>query len=345
MATGNSSISSNATFFACPDGLSPGAGAARREVRLNGARIKTVDMHAHCAFPEIAAILGEELMSEFGVSMHDRLHHMDTHGIDVAALSVNAFWYGAERDVAEGLIRRQNELLAELCASQPDRFVAFTTIALQHPDLAVEQIDYGAKKLGLRGVSIATNVNGMDLSDPKFHPVWRKVEDLGCPLFMHPFGGTPELRNRLKGNGGLNNVIANPLETTIALSKLIMEGTLDLFPRLKICTCHGGVFLPFYPPRLDALLSTFPDRQKVRLKRKPSEYLTSMYHDTIVFTPDALAYLVSVVGPGHVYLGTDFPFTWATDAVDLVLQTPNLSNDDRRAILGGTAMQLLGIES
>lgn len=349
MATDNFSHSSTATFFSCPEGAAAGAGttsrAVRREVRFGGTRIKTVDMHAHCAFPEIAKMLGEELMAEFGVSMQDRLHHMDSHGIDIAALSVNAFWYGADRDTAEVLIKRQNELLCELCASEPERFVAFATVALQHPALAVEQIEYGVKKLGLRGVSIATNVGGMDLSNPKFHPVWQKVEELGCPLFMHPFGGTPELRKRLSGNGGLNNVIANPLETTIALAKLIMEGTLDIFPKLKICTCHGGGFLPFYPPRLDALLSTFPDRQKVKLKRKPSEYLTDMYHDTIVFTPEALAYLVSVVGPDHVYLGTDYPFTWVTDAVDLVLQTPGLSDDDKRAILGGTAMQLLGIES
>jgi aminocarboxymuconate-semialdehyde decarboxylase len=315
----------------------------RRQVMVGGSRVKTIDMHAHCAFPEINAMLGLAIEKENKVSYANRLQDMDAQGIDVAALSINAFWYGADRDLSAELIRRQNEMLAELCAAEPDRFVAFATVALQHPDLAVEQIEHGIRKLGLRGVSIGTSVDGIELSDTKFHPVWAKVEELNCPLFIHPFGGTPQIKHRLDGNGGLNNVIANPLETTIALSKLIMEGTLDRFPDLKICTCHGGGFLPFYPPRLDAMLTTFPGRQSVPLRKKPSEYLADMYHDTIVFTPEALAYLVSIVGPGHVYLGTDYPFKWAPDAVSMVLKTSSLSDEDRRAILGGTAARLLGI--
>ena len=345
--TGSAEVLAGATFVGCSEqnasGNRTGAKATPRKVMVGGSRIKTVDMHAHCAFPEMAAMLGMELMTEYQVSGADRLHDMDAQGIDVAALSINAFWYGADRDVSAELIRKQNEKLAELCAAQPDRFVAFATIALQHPDLAVEQIDYGVKKLGLRGVSIGTNVDGVELSDPKFHPVWEKIEELSCPLFMHPFGGTPELRHRLKGNGGLNNVIAQPLETTIALSKLIMEGTLDRYPGLKVCTCHGGGFLPFYPPRLDAMLTTFPERQRVTLRKKPSEYLKDMYHDSMVFTSEALEYLVSIVGPERVYLGTDYPFKWAPAAVDMILNTPGLSDDDRRAILGGTAARLLGI--
>jgi aminocarboxymuconate-semialdehyde decarboxylase len=346
--TATTDAAAGVTFTGCgAGGLSHRAAdqAGRRQVKIGGARIRTVDMHAHCAFPEINAMLGQEIEKENRVSCAERLRDMDAQGIDVAALSINAFWYGADRDVATALIARQNEKLAELCADHPDRFVAFATIALQYPDLAVEQIDHGVRHLGLRGVSIGTSVAGAELSDPKFHPVWAKVEELDCPLFMHPFGGTPGIRHRLEGNGGLNNVIANPLETTIALAKLIMEGTLDRFPGLKLCTCHGGGFLPFYPPRLDAMLTTFPERQKVQLKKKPSEYLSNMYHDTIVFTPEALAYLVSVVGADHVYLGSDYPFKWAPAAVDLVLETAGLGDDEREAILGGTAARLLGLDA
>ena len=348
-STGSNGVLASAAFVECDgqsaSGRSSDSKSTRRKVIVDGSRIKTVDMHAHCAFPEINAMLGIEIEKENSVSGADRLRDMDAQGIDVAALSINAFWYGADRDLSEELIRKQNERLAELCAAQPDRFVAFATIALQHPDLAVEQIDYGVKKLGLRGVSIGTSVDGVEVSDPKFHPVWEKIEELDCPLFMHPFGGTPEIRHRLSGNGGLNNAIANPLETTIALSKLIMEGTLDRFPHLKICTCHGGGYLPFYPPRLDAMCATFPERcGSVTLRKKPSEYLADMYHDSIVFTPEALEYLVSRVGGGHVYLGTDYPFKWAPNAVDLILNTPSLSDDERRAILGGTAARLLRID-
>jgi aminocarboxymuconate-semialdehyde decarboxylase len=338
-----------ATFIDCGARIAPKrqpkAETGRREVRVGGRRVKTVDMHAHCAFREINAMLGLQIEKENKVSGIDRLRDMDAQGIDVAALSINAFWYEADRDLSAELIRKQNEKLAELCAAEPDRFVAFATVAFQHPDLAVEQIEYGVKKLGLRGASIGTSVAGRELSDPKFHPVWAKIEAMGCPLFIHPFGGTPEIKHRLDGNGGLNNVIANPLETTIALSKMIMEGTLDRYPRLKLCTCHGGGFLPFYPPRLDALIETFPDRQAVKLRKKPSEYLRDMYHDSIVFTPEALDWLIANVGADRVYLGTDYPFKWAPAAVDLILNAPNLTDAERRAILGETAAGLLGIES
>ena len=80
------------------------------------------------------------------------------------------------QDLARQLITVQNEKLAELCAAQPDRFVAFATVALQYPDLAAEQLEDGIKRLGLRGVSIGGSVNGEELSDPKFHPFWAKAE-------------------------------------------------------------------------------------------------------------------------------------------------------------------------
>src|SRR5207342_1940889 len=107
-----------------------------------------------------------------------------------------------------------------------ERFVAFATLALQYPDLAAEQLEDGVKQLGLRGALIGGSVNGEELSDPKFHPFWSKAEQLGVLIFIHP-QGTAELSasGRLKGNGVLDNVIGNPLETTIALSHLIFEGT------------------------------------------------------------------------------------------------------------------------
>jgi aminocarboxymuconate-semialdehyde decarboxylase len=152
----------------------------RREVVVNGRRVKTVDIHAHCAFPDAMALMGLKVNPQSLVMGADRIRAMDEQGIDVEALSINPFWYKAERDVAAAVIKLQNEKLAELCAAQPDRFVAFATIALQHPDLAVQQLEEGVKKLGLRGISVGSSVNGEELADKKFHPVWAKVEELGC---------------------------------------------------------------------------------------------------------------------------------------------------------------------
>jgi predicted TIM-barrel fold metal-dependent hydrolase len=320
-------------------------GARRREVVVNGRRIKTVDIHAHCAFPEANAMLGQRVSPEALSQTAERIRQMDQQGIDIEALSINPFWYKADRDRAQALIKLQNEKLAELCAAHPDRFVAFATVAMQHPDLAVQQLEDGVKKLGLRGMSVGTHVDGEDLANPKFHPIWAKAEELGCLVFMHPIAA-PEFEKRLAGNGGLVNIIGNPLETTIALSHMIFEGTLDRFPGLKLCTSHGGGYLPSYAARSDAGCITFPDRCKdVQLKKKPTEYLKQIYYDTIIFTPEALQYLASQVGVGQIMMGTDYPFPWSKTAVDHILKTPNLSDAERAGMLGETAQKLLGIKA
>src|SRR4029079_3465718 len=132
-----------------------------------------------------------------------------------------------------------------------------------------EQAEEGVKKLKMRGVSIGATENGEELSNPKFHPFWAKVEELDVPVFIHP-QGVPELRTRLQGNGFLGNVIGNPLETTIALSHLIFEGTLDRFPRLKLCGAHAGGFIASYIGRFDQGCVTFPANCTPNNKRKPS---------------------------------------------------------------------------
>jgi aminocarboxymuconate-semialdehyde decarboxylase len=280
----------------------------------------------------------------------ERLRAMDEQGIDVEALSINPYWYKADRDVARQLVSIQNEKLAQACAANPERFVAFATIALQHPDLAAEQLEEGVKKYGLRGAGIGGSVNGEEISDPKFHPFWAKAEQLGVLVFIHP-QGTTELNatNRLKGNGLLDNIIGNPLETTIALSHLIFDGTLDRFPGLKICAAHGGGFLPSYAGRSDQGCQVFPARcpggTHGPIKKKPTEYLKQMYYDNIIFTPEAMRHIIAEVGAGQIVIGTDYPYPWTKTAVELVMSTPGLSDDERVAILGGTAAKLLGIKT
>jgi aminocarboxymuconate-semialdehyde decarboxylase len=320
------------------------SGRRRREVVLSGRRVKTVDVHAHCAVPEAMALMGMKPAPQALVMGQDRIRAMDEQGIDVEALSINPYWYKAERDLAQALIKIQNEKLAELCASQPERFVAFASVALQYPDLAAEQLEEGVRKLGLRGAAIGGSVNSEELSDPKFHPFWAKAEQLGCLVFIHP-RGIEELDTRLRGNGGLTNVIGNPIETTIALSHLIFEGTLDRFPGLRICAAHGGGYLPSYAARSDAGCVTFPDRCPKPLKKRPTEYLRQLYYDSIVFTPEALRHLATEVGTSQIVMGTDYPFPWTKTSVDHILNTPGLSDAERAAMLGETASRLLGIKA
>jgi aminocarboxymuconate-semialdehyde decarboxylase len=149
--------------------LPTGGATPRRQVVVGGRRVKTVDVHAHCAAPEAMALMGMRMPSE-GLDLGpERLRAMDAQGIDVEALSINPYWYTADRDMARQLIRVQNEKLAELCAAQPDRFVAFATVALQHPDLAVEQVEDGIKRLGLCGVSIGGSVDAVGKYVPSYN--------------------------------------------------------------------------------------------------------------------------------------------------------------------------------
>lgn len=313
----------------------------KREVVVNGKRVRTVDVHAHVVVPQAMTLMGRKVEARMIVSEEERLRAMDEQGIDVEVLSINPVWYGAERDVVAKVIETQNQALAEICARRPERFAAFASVALQYPDLAAQQLEDGVKKLGLRGAGIGGSVEGQELSDPKFHPFWKKAEDLGVVVFIHP-QNTAELRGRLRGNGGLDNAIGNPLETTIALSHLIFEGTLDRFPGLKICAAHGGGYLPSYAPRSDRICLTFPDRcAAVQLKKKPTEYLKQLYYDALVFTPEALRHLAAEVGPSQLMMGSDYPFPWEKGAVDHILKTPELTDADRVAILGGTAARLL----
>jgi aminocarboxymuconate-semialdehyde decarboxylase len=318
----------------------------RHEIIVNGKRVHTVDVHAHCHIPEANALMGLKVQQQSLVISPERIKAMDEQSIDIEALSINPiFWYKAEPDLAAQVVKLQNEKLAEICAAQPDRFVGLASVALQHPDLAAAQLENAVKQLGLRGALVGGSVNGAELSDPKFHPFWAKAEELGVLIFIHP-QGTAELSasGRLKGNGVLENVIGNPLETTIALSHLIFEGTLDSFPGLKICAAHAGGYLPSYAARSDQGCITFPQRCTKTLKKKPSEYLRQLYYDSMVFTPEGLRHLIAEVGASQIVLGTDFPFPWTKTAVDHILSTPGLSDAERAAILGETAEKLLAIK-
>jgi aminocarboxymuconate-semialdehyde decarboxylase len=329
------------------------AGGQRLPVMVNGKRVKTIDVHAHCHFREAVALMGDEAgrvlpqtkgAQEHFIVIEERLKGMDAQAIDMEVLSINPFWYRKDRDAAAEIVRVQNEKLAELSATRPDRFAAFASLALQYPDLAVQQLETAVKKLGLRGAAIGGSVAGEEFSDPRFHPVWAKAEELGAVLFIHP-QSTPELAKRFKGNGWLANTIGNPLDTTIALQHLIFEGTLDRFPGLKIIAAHGGGYLASYAPRSDHACFVAPQNcnPEIKLKKKPTEYLNQLYFDALVFTPEALRHLVAQVGASQIVLGSDHPIPWEEHPVDHVFATTTLSDDEKAAILGGNAARLFGL--
>ena len=330
------------------------AGPAKLPVAVAGKKVKTIDVHAHCHFREAGALLGADAAriqlppvngaAEAFIEIDKRLAAMDSQAVDMEVLSINPFWYGRERDLAGQIVKIQNEKLAELCASKPDRFAAFASLTLQAPDLAVTELETAVKKQGLKGAAIGGMVNGVEFSDPQLHPVWAKAEELGVPLFIHP-QGVAELSKRLSGNGWLGNTIGNPLETTIALSHLIFEGTLDKFPGLKVIAAHGGGFLPSYADRSDHACMVGPKgcNPDIKLKKKPTEYLKQLYFDSLIFTPEAIRHLAAQVGASQIVLGSDYPYPWEMKPVDHIFASTSLSDDEKVAILGTTAAKLLNI--
>ena len=328
--------------------------APRLPVKVNGKRVLTVDVHAHCYFREAINLMGDGAdkvlppvkgVPEHFIVIEQRLKEMDAMAIDMEVLSINPFWYGKDRETAAQIVKLQNEKLAELCAARPERFAALASLTLQFPDLAVQQLETAVRKQGLRGAAVGASVLGEDFSDPKFHPVWAKAEELGAVLFIHP-QSTPELAKRFKGNGWLSNTIGNPLDTTIALQHLIFEGTLDRFPGLKIIAAHGGGYLGSYAARGDHACFVSPQNcnANITLKKKPSEYLNQLYFDAMVFTPEGLRHLVAQVGASQVMLGTDHPIPWEQHPVDHVFATTTLSDKQKIAILGGNAAKLFGMK-
>jgi len=334
----------------------------RRRITIAGRRALTVDVHCHVTIREAWDLLRDDPSAvnvQIGQTdpaspkgpqldprnVTNRLAEMDEQGIDVQAVGINPFWYRTTRDLASRIIQLQNERVAVLCASHPDRFVGMASVALQHPDLAAQQLEHAVKKLGMRGALIGGNVNGEELSASKFHPFWAKAEELGVLILIHP-QGFPEGQQRFQGNGTLGNVIGNPLETTVALSHLIFEGTLDQFPGVKICGAHGGGFLASYIGRSDHCVKfngDFPAACKP-LKKLPSEYLKQLYFDSVVFTGEGLRHLVAEAGASQIMLGTDYPYGMGDPAaVDHILQAPGLKTSERIAILGGNAAKVLGI--
>jgi aminocarboxymuconate-semialdehyde decarboxylase len=338
-------LAGRAVVEGAPQAPQAGAGVTRREVRVGGKRVKVVDIHAHAGIAETADVVKGTPLERYGRSGGrlgpDRIQELDKRGIDVQALDINTFWwYAADRDLATKIVEVQDAGLAKWCAAHPDRFVAFTSPALQFPDLAAQQVEHAVKELGMRGVAIGGHVAGEPLSMRKYDPFWAKVQELGVMVFMHPNNAENVVKpDGLAGAGDLGNVIGNPLETGLFLTHLIFDGTLDRFPGLKICGAHAGGYLPSYLGRTDVACDVRPNAKCVN-KRHPREYMhDQIMADSMVFSAEGVRHLVAEMGPTQVVYGTDMPFVWP-DTIDAILEA-EIGDAQKEAVLGGNLVKLL----
>jgi aminocarboxymuconate-semialdehyde decarboxylase len=214
------------------------------------------------------------------------------------------------------------------------------TVPLQDVDRAVQELERITRDLGLRAVEVSSNVNGIDYDDARFAPFFAKAEELGVFLFMHPIGFTDGGRLR---EYYLTNTIGQPLESTIAVSRMIFGGLFERHPQLKFCVAHGGGYLPYYAGRMDHAYHVRPECQR-GISRAPSTYLRQLYYDSVIYTGTTLASLVATVGSDHVLLGTDYPFDMGEDdPVGLIARTRGLTRAAKEQIWGANAARLLGL--
>lgn len=301
---------------------------AEQQIRLNGAASQA---HNASLMPGYMRRLLE---------VETRLEDMDALGVAIQALSPSPtqYHYWAEPELAMSLVTCQNERLHSICVQYPDRFVAFAAVALQHPELAAAQLR-GAMSAGFKGAEISTRIGTVDLSDTSFAPFWTAAEETGAAIFIHPIGSS--LGERLN-DSYLSNIIGQPIETTIALSKMIFAGVFDRHPKLKIIAAHGGGYLPHYFGRSDHAYQVRPESRGCA--QRPSDYLRQIWFDTVVHDPLILQHLIDVVGASQVVIGTDYPFDMGEYRLtELLDDVARLSPADRAAIGSGNARHVLGL--
>jgi aminocarboxymuconate-semialdehyde decarboxylase len=232
--------------------------------------------------------------------------------------------------------RLQNEALAAALREAPGAHQGLATVPLQEPATAAAELSFAVRELGLRGAMVDPNALGRPVGDAAFDPFWKAAADLAAPVILHPF--LLEAVERF-GRHYLHNLVGYPFETTLAAASLILGGTLDRFPELFVVLVHGGGFLPYHIGRFDRAHETRPEA-RVDNAGLPSRYLRRFRYDTLVQRPEALRYLVQLVGHDRVMLGSDHPF-WMGDPDPLkVVREAGLDPATETAIFGGNAAQI-----
>jgi aminocarboxymuconate-semialdehyde decarboxylase len=271
-----------------------------------------------------------------------RLRDMDKARVDVQILSPSPImlYYWADIETGVTLSRLQNERISEVCRQYPSRFLGIGTVPLQGVDEAVKELERASKELDLRGVIISSNVNGMDLDDPVFFPFFEKAERLDLLILVHPHDtAAAERMQRFY----LTNLIGNPLDTTIAATRIIFSGLLEKLPGLKICFAHGGGHLPYIMGRIHHGYVVRPECRG-EIQRSPWEYFQRLYFDTITHYLPALEYLVKTVGSEHVLMGSDYPYDMGDEDPVASVQSLSIPEFDKKKILGENLRRLLGME-
>jgi aminocarboxymuconate-semialdehyde decarboxylase len=274
------------------------------------------------------------------VSIDLRLQAMDRQGVDVHALSLTTpMVYFAEPAFGLALAQSYNDACAAAHQQHPKRFYGLAQLPMQDSALALKELERAATLPGMRGLYMATNVNGIDLDDKRFWDVYAKVEELGWTIFLHPVDTVGKER---MAKFHMRNLLGNPYDTGIAAAYLIFGGVLDAFPRLGFNLPHAGGTMPGLIGRWDH--GTKMRDELKHMKQLPSAYLRRFTYDTIGHNDTINLNLVRLVGADRVTLGSDYCFDMGLEHPhDTVESLTAIGDADRDLILGGNAERLLAI--
>ncbi len=273
-------------------------------------------------------------LSEELTDLERQRETMTRQGLDQKVLAVPPFCFQYELLATDGIrwSRMVNDGIAEAVQSAPEAFVGFATLPLQDMTEAIRELDRAVGELGLAGIEIATNINGVELDAPELHPLWERAATHRLPILIHPHYVAGASR---MGDYHLRNLIGNPAETALAGSRLLFGGVLERYPDLVLILSHGGGALPHLIGRL---AQGYRVRPECRLyASSPEELLGAFYFDTIVFDSTVLRHLVDTVGADRVIVGTDYPFDMSDDNPVTFVTTAGLAEDEAQAILAGGA--------
>ena len=324
-----------------------------------------IDMHAHYVPPKALDRLGngpspygahlEEaangtcLCFDYGLRLRpffhrlldldDRWAEMETQGVDRQILTVwaDVFGYGVTGPESARWHRLLNDHLSETAQAHPDRLSMMVSVPLQDADMAAAELEHGVKQLGALGAVIGANVDGVNLGDVPLDSFWATACALDVPLFIHPTAPNPPARTR---KYDLNVSVEYTYDTTVTIGSLILSGTLDRHPNLKLIVSHGGGYYPYQAYRLDRLYRNHLDEVPLVPSAPPSAYLRRFWYDSILHGGPSLRFLCDQVGVDRVLLGSDYPFpVYDKVPLDNIADT-NLSNEDVAKITDYNARQL-----
>ena len=284
--------------------------------------------------------VGGNVMEAKFMDLKLRIADMDRQAIAVQALSLSTpMVYWGDESISHKLSMAWNDAASAAHQQYPTRLVAFMMLPMLYPDRAIDELNRASKLPGIRGVYIGTHIDDThDLDDPLFEPIFTRIEALDLPVFLHPLQNFGLARVQPYY---LTNLLGNPFDTAIAACKLIFGGVLDRHPKLQISLPHGGGALPILIGRIDRGYQVRPEIKKMNVPRPPSEYLKRFTYDTIVHSKPIMEFVIQEVGAERIMIGSDYCYDMGYDRPLEFLDQINLTNAQRKMIVGGNASRIL----